>query len=312
LINEDERNQHREFIKNTPSAPLFITDWWLDAVCENNWGAATLEYNNEVSATLPYYLINRNGFKIITMPKLTQSMGPWIKYPERNKEPIFRELIRILPPHAMFSQTLHYTIDNWFPFYWNGFKETTRYTYVLHDINKVDSLRNELRRDIKRELRDAEKKGIIIEESDDTDQLYKICSLSFKRQNLETPFSLELLKRIDSEASRRKCRKILFAKDPQGEIHAAEYIVWDQTTAHNILTGTDPKYKNSGATSLILWESLKRTIETGKSFNFEGSMIESIEEFYRAFNGDLKRYFHITKTNSKILRLLIALRNLTK
>jgi hypothetical protein len=59
--------------------PIFLQDWWLDAVCGDDWGATSVEKGDEMVATLPYYLVSRYGFRVITMPKLTQSMGPWIK-----------------------------------------------------------------------------------------------------------------------------------------------------------------------------------------------------------------------------------------
>ncbi|MBE7441610.1 MAG: hypothetical protein HS119_04060 [Flavobacteriales bacterium] len=56
--------------------------------------------------------------------------------------------------------------------------------------------------------------------------------------------------------------------------------------------------------SLLLWEAIKRSKNKTKSFNFEGSMIESIERYFRAFGGKQTPYFEITKRTSKVLKLL--------
>lgn len=34
-----------------------------------------------------------------------------------------------LPKFDYFNMNFHYSITNWLPFYWRGFKQTTRYTY---------------------------------------------------------------------------------------------------------------------------------------------------------------------------------------
>ena len=37
-------------------------------------------------------------------------------------------------------------------------------------------------------------------------------------------------------------------------------------------------------------------------------MIESIEQYFRGFGGEPMPYFHITKVNSGLLRLILAIR----
>lgn len=313
---EADRSSHRVFCERNPDTPLFMKDWWLDAVCGENWGAVTSEQGGEAVATLPYYLAKRAGFTVITMPKLTQSMGPWIKYPEGQKRTsrlayekgILTDLIEGLPPCAMYSQTFHYTIRNWLPFYWRGYKETTRYTYVLHDLSNVDEVYSGIQKNTRSEIREAEKNGITVEPSDDLDELYRMFQLTLEKRDMAAPFTGDLLKRIDSEASKRGCRRILIAKDMRGVAHSAAYLIWDENTAHYILSGSDPANRDSGAASLTLWQAIEHAAEVGRAFNFEGSMIESIEQYFRGFGGEPMPYFHVTKMNSTLLRLLRAIR----
>jgi hypothetical protein len=316
LPDEAARESHREFCRKNKGLPLFLQDWWLDAVCSGDWGAVTAEKGGEFVATLPYYMINRYGFRVITMPKLTQSMGPFIKYPEGQKrtsrlayeKSLCSELVDALPPHAMFSQTFHYAIGNWLPFHWRGFKETTRYTYVLSDLSAIDEVYAGIQKNIRTEIRNAEAGGITVHQSDDLDELYRVCSLTFGNKELSTPFRIELLRRIDAEASKRGCRRILFARDTQGVSQAAVYMVWDDNTAHYILGGSDPTHRETGAPSLALWRAIEEASKLGRALNFEGSMIESIEQYFRSFGGEPIPYFHITKVNSGLLRLLLFLR----
>ena len=102
--------------------------------------------------------------------------------------------------------------------------------------------------------------------------------------------------------SRNQCQWFI-AQDKKGRNHAGVLIVWDENSAYYLMGGGNPKLRNSGATSLCMWEAIKFASTVTKKFDFEGSMIESVERFFRAFGATQKPYFHITKTPSYILRM---------
>src|SRR5699024_9271998 len=122
--------------------PIFSRDWWLDTVIgEDYWDVVIVEKNNEIIASLPYLHTRKLGFTISAMPKLTQNLGPWIKYPANpdylyaNKiafeKKILNQLICQLPEFSYFNQNFNHKVTNWLPFYWNGYQQTTRYTYII-------------------------------------------------------------------------------------------------------------------------------------------------------------------------------------
>ena len=68
--------------------------------------------------------------------------------------------------------------------------------------------------------------------------------------------------------------------------------------------GTDQSKRNSGANSLCMWEAIKFASTVTGRFDFEGSMLEPVERFFRAYGAVQKPYFRITKTNSGLLRMI--------
>ncbi len=64
-----------------------------------------------------------------------------------------------------------------------------------------------------------------------------------------------------------------------------------------ILLSTKEEYKKYGSTSLLINESIKRAIENPKYkyYDFEGSMIESVENYFRGFNPNPITYLNIKK-----------------
>ena len=107
---------------------------------------------------------------------------------------------------------------------------------------------------------------------------------------------------LKTAISRNQC-KWFIAQDEKEQNHAGVLIVWDENSAYYLLGGSDPNLRNSGAMSLCMWEAIKFASTVAKKFDFEGSMIESVERFFRAFGAEQKPYFHITKTPSYILRM---------
>ena len=156
------KEKYRKLCITEPSIPIFSKDWWLDAVCgKDNWDVVVIEKGGQVIATMPFYLVKKYGMSMITMPKLTQTMGPWIKYPPNQKytsrlsfeKRIMIDLINGLPHFDSFSQNFHYSITNWLPFYWHGFKQTTRYTYVIEDLKDLEEVVSRFKGNMRNKIR---------------------------------------------------------------------------------------------------------------------------------------------------------------
>ena len=79
------KERYREFCKTEKNIPIFCKDWWLDAVCNDAWDVVLVRKGNEIIASMPYYKVRKYGLNMLFMPKLTQFLGPYIKYPENQK-----------------------------------------------------------------------------------------------------------------------------------------------------------------------------------------------------------------------------------
>lgn len=314
------KEKYRKLCETEESIPVFSRDWWLDAVVgESNWDVIIVERDRQIIAVLPFVKSKKFIFDILSMPKLTQTLGPWIKYPKGQKyanklsfeKEMFTKLIDGLPLNHYFSQNLHPSITNWLPFYWKGFSQTTRYTYIINELTDTKDIYSSFQSKIRTDIRKAEK-NIKIIESEDVNEFYKINSLTFSRQGIDTPYSLDFVKKLDKACKANKCRKIFFALDEKDRIHSVLYLVWDQEFAYYLMGGSDSELRNSGSMSLLLWHAIQFSGAVTKAFNFEGSMIEPIERFVRGFGAQQVPYFNISKTNSKLLLAREALLKISK
>lgn len=236
------------------------------------------------------------------MPELTPWHHVFIDYPPEQKltrrlsfeKDVLSELIEQLPRTRRFMQKYSYELTNWLPFYWNGYRQTTRYSYVISDIKDTDAVFREFRNNIRREIRKAGKHLKIVEENDLSD-FYKLNKMTFSRQNEHPSYSFDYLKRIDAACREKECRKIWTAVDDQGCKHAVLYLVWDQFSAYYLMGGADPELRTSGASSLLMWTAIQFASGVTRQFDFEGSMIEPIERFVRGFGARQMPYFSIYK-----------------
>ena len=307
------KEKYQEFCKQEESIPLYSKDWWLDVVCdEGGWDVVLVEERGEVVASMPFYLKKRAFFKAITLPKLTQTMGPYIKYPKNQtlykklsyEKNIMSMLIEQLPKVDMFNQSFHHSITNWLPFYWKGYKQSTGYTYIIEDLSDMEHVFKNFTSSTRKEIRKAQKSGIEIIDSDDIEAFYEIIKITFQKKNLQARESLEFIKSIYKSAKERDSVMMKFAvKD--GVIYSASLCFYDKTTLYAVIGGSNRNLKNLlGSQQLLKWESMKFASNKMLSFDFEGSMIEGVEYRNRAFGATQKPYFNLTKTDSKLLRLL--------
>lgn len=288
--------------------PIFNQPWWLEALAPGQWGAVTTEKNGELVARMPYVIKKRYGLTVITMPPLTQTLGPWIRPSEAKytnmlaeQKELMTDLIKKLPPFHYFRQLFHNSITNWLPFYWQGFQQTTLYTYVIEDLSDPDAVWAGMKDSVRRAVHKAEKQ-VKVRDDLGVDKFLDLNSMTFARQGRELPYSKDLVRRLDAACAEHVARKIFFAEDAKEHIHAALYIVFNEYSVEGLMSGSDPEFRNSEARSLLMWEALKFASGIGKRFNFGGSMMESVEFFLRAFGGRQTPYFLVSKVNSHLLR----------
>lgn len=316
MVGVGNKARYRAFCRLEPSLPIFSRDWWLDALAgADGWDVALVEEGGKIVGSMPFVMRSRLGVRWLSQPPLTQTTGPWLRPPMPEEgNPLTREkqvmeaLIAQLPPFDHFMQAWHYTRTNWLPFYWKGFSQTTRYTYVLPDLSDENRLWNGLRGNIRSDIRKASGRfGLRVRQDLGIEDLLSLVGMTFARQNRPLPYAEELVRRLDAACAEHDCRAILIATDPSGRLHAGEYIVWDENAAYGLMAGADPALRGSGATSLCKWEAIRFASKLTKSYDFEGSMLEPVERQFRAFGAEQQPYSRVWKTNSRTLQLVLFL-----
>lgn len=299
--------------------PIFMQPLWLNITNGNNWDVVLVEKGGRIIGAMPFTIKKKFLiFNYLGQPPLTQHLGPWIRPSEgkyakwiSHEKDVLQALIEQLPDFDNYMQNWSYKYQNWLPFYWKGFQQTTKYTYVIENLTNLDEVFCGFKEKVKTDIRKASGRNkLVIREDTSIEVFFELNKKVFERQSKKRPYSDNFLKNLIKTLQNEKKVKWFVAYDEEERPHAGVLIVWDKDTAYYLMGGGDPKLRNSGATSLCIWEAIKFASTIACKFDFEGSMVESIERFIRGYGATQKQYFNVSKTNSKILNFILTIKSL--
>jgi hypothetical protein len=319
FIKDDEYEWWNQFVDQSDQGSVFSKSWWLKATTNNDFKICICEGDGEIFAgmPLPYY-----STKHIRMPILTQSVGMLfldkkdIKIQKKlTNQKEHTNLIYDFVKDNMnnFDLSFHYNYNFWSPFYWLGFKQTTKYTYIINYENfQAQHHFSSFSKGHKWLLNKVEKNSDLqVEEFTDLEIFYQEAQKTYKRKGLSIGYSFFQLQAIDSELVKHDARKMFKISDNLGNIHAVNYYLFDQNEVYYWLGASDEQYRNIGGHTYIIWHAIKYFSDKTKRFNFGGSMIEEVDKNFRNFGSTPMPYYTIYKHNAKQKLISILKDNLS-
>lgn len=308
------KEEYRQLCERETTIPLFSQAWWYDAACvKHDWDVLLSRgKDGRVEASLPYMIGRKLCFRYVCLPQYTQNSGVWIRpqmfCSQRDKllfeTSVCNEIIDGLEALNLlfFVQSFHFSFSNWLPFYWRGYKQTTRYTYRIPDLSDLDRLFLSFAEAKRRHIRKAERR-LVADVTLKADEFVDFCQMVYRKRGERFEGSRDVIISLIDAARFRKQGEVISIRDSSGTIHSALFVVWDSASAYYLIPATDPDFKSSGASSLIVWEAIKLVSTETASFDFEGSMIQSIENSYNQYGTIQTPYFTLWKQKIPILKL---------
>jgi hypothetical protein len=297
-----EASQYRlwdALVDISPQGSVFCRQWWLNAV--GNVRVLGCFSGNELIAGIPLYFERHFGIPVCTMPKLTQNWGVVMRPLEgkpvvaaARETKILRTIAAQLSAYKLFFQAFHPNLSNWLPFYWSGFRQTTRFTYVLDHLTDVSRLWRGVSESARRQITKARKADLRVVPCE-IEEVYRCECSSYRRQGKMPPHSESLLNAIYAAAKENDSGACFAVVDRDGSVHSAWLLVWDANRAYNLVGGADTQLRNSGANVLGTWDAIQFAAQRSCAFDFAGSVVESIERFNRNFGATQVPYNYVMK-----------------
>ena len=293
------KEQYQALCETEGSAiPLFLQYWWMEAVCEGKrWDVLLVhDKGGRIVAAMPYLIGSKMGLRYVLQPQLTQYSGPWYRVESQEEEmeagKALAQQIKALRL-AYFQQNFSPQVTNWLPFYWAGYRQTTRYTYRIDDISDPQRVFEGF--DPSRRQRQIRRTEGVLHPVEVTPERFVEFHADYwarrgERDLLTAPFML----RVIGAALGRGQGLLLGLEDGDGVLQGARFVVNDNRCAYSLLSALGEGHPN-GTSARLFFEIIKRLSGSTRAFDFEGSMDPGIGQSYRLYGTRQVPYFRITK-----------------
>lgn len=283
--------------------PLFYRDVYLDAVCDGPWDVILYQKEGQIVAAYVYMIKQKMGLQYIVQPQLCPYTGPYFFDPLFAKE-AYAYFLSALPKHHLLIQDYFHSIPDLTV---NPFTQSTKHTYLLDRTVDIDKLWQKQSSVHRRIIRKAEK-GLRYETEERIDSFLEFVSTTFEKRGKAIPNDPSIFRRLDEVLDKNGQRKIVKCTNSEGTVVAMCYFMIDERWTYNFANSVIEDYRHYGM-NLILWNEIKTTLSSGRSFDFEGSMIPGIDEFFKRFKGEKTYYQSRYKSANKWIDILVNIKN---
>ncbi|HET6143373.1 MAG TPA: GNAT family N-acetyltransferase [Candidatus Acidoferrales bacterium] len=317
-LSPEQFEQWDALVSLSPHGTVFHYSWWLQATGSDFKILGYWDEHGNLVGGIPLPYKKRAGLMLYHSPQLTPYLGPVFDLTAVDKTPnallIMREVGEQLAQAIRGYDSLIYTAGATAPdlqgFLWAGFHADLGYTFRIEAGTTVDRAFQQISRTHRQKLNKGAE--YLIETAADVSVLSKLSNHTFERQGIARPYNEHYLQRLWEEASRRNRGVIYTARDVYGAYAAALFIVYDYRSSYQIVSGVDMTVPNSPAGGLLTWRGICDALNAGRTFDFEGSSIRGVEQYYRRWGGQAHPVWHLKKTGSlsgSLAKLFLKLRD---
>lgn len=306
FIRETERPLWDAFVDHSPQGSLFCKSWYLDALGADYRILAVRE-GEEILGGI---VLTRDRWGYQINPVLVKYLGMLYRafegHPynaESRRREVQRALLESMRDLSSFEYTFHPDHPDSLLLQQQGFRQATRYTYRMAlsngdgDARIVERMAPRLRSKISKVRREGSHR---IRPVDDMHRCMDLLAATYERRKTRPPYSRELLEVLITTLRSHDAIDLLAAEDGQGDAKAVLGIFYDRFNAYLILNALKDPGEDRGLNEYLILEGICRAQLQGKrQFDFEGSMIPSVESFYRQFGGKLTPYNVIWMPSSR-------------
>ncbi len=313
----DKFDEYNDFCERA-GVPLFARPYWLEAVCPGQWDVILVRRGGRAVAALPYHCVRRFGLKFMLQPRLTQFLGLQIDFTEAgatdySRRSFFRQCAADAIAQisslgfAYIQMAMHHSYTDWLPFHWAGYSSTTRYTYVIPDISSPDEVAKSFHASKRRHLKAAAAAGLTADSTMTAGEFYAMHSRCLAAKGQKPSYPAETLARIASIMGERGQCAFIAVRGNDRAAQSAAFVVWDDSTAYQLLSCTDTASASTGASSFAVKSAIDYCSDKSKAYDFEGSMMRDVEFSYSKCGTEQRPYLYLEKYSSFAMEIALRL-----
>lgn len=288
------------FIAGSPQAAPYGCTWYLDVVWPG-WKAIVVTDKDQILAALPFSLSKKHGIPYVFNPKFSQYVGLFFGNVEKKnatqtfalKKRLVKTIVEALPTEIkVFNVKFAPEFDYPLPFHWAGYELHTRFSYWLDNQADKQLLIKNFEERTRTYINKAVKSGLTVSAVENIDAIVALAN-----QRNTYPLDEALLKKLWTALRQQKKGTALEVRDADGRLHAGLVYQQFQHKILHLFSAFDAELGNQGGMSLAIWKSIEAAGPEVKIIDFEGSMLEPVENFFRGFGTRPVPYLEIKKNN---------------
>jgi len=284
---------------------LFLQPKWLDYFQPEAESYLIRRGRESIAAFHLYRYKSMGGTYLISAP-FAQNIGLQINYSSLknyNFQSETKRVMRVLTEfltsqekNSFLDLSLPPTISDIQPAQWAGLKTSVKYTYLLSLDNSEMELLAGMSAERRKNIRQSEKNNYEIRKNSDPLDVLILVRKSMRRAG--EFFHDNVLENMCAE---NHLMVDWFTVYKSGVPLATVIFASDQHTAYYLAGGHDATMNDSNAGSYAMWLSLCEAKNSGRStFNFMGSSVPAIEQYFRHFGGKLTPYFKLERLPASV------------
>ena len=297
------RDEWDALVRRSPQGNLYALSHYLDLVAPD-WSGIEVFDGQKLVAVMPLHVRTRRGFKVSLQAPFVQYWGLFLD--QRPSAKVYKQFswerkvvqaaVEAIPKDLRwfahgFSPHFRYPL----PFHWQDYQLRSRYTYLLDISGEEKDLWAGLGKNTKYEINKA--KGLEVREGPDAGSLLGLVEKNaVAGKQLLRGEEAALLKKIVSDSLAHSEGFVLEAWEGERLSAAGFFATFEHKTVY-LMSAQDPSQKQNGAMTRLVWEALLRRRGAGQIFDFEGSMLEGVEGFFRGFGARPVSYLFIEKND---------------
>lgn len=290
--------------------PLFLKPWWLDVVCRK-WDVVIAKKGEQVTGVWPYPVEKKASVNIIRTPMLTPYLAPHVFPPADTKKSnldsfeheTITGLMKQLPDAKVWHLAMQPGMKQAALFKGHELDLHVQQTFLVGLGEDEDTLFSNMKENMRRNIRKAEKEITISDAPECLETLYKFQNNTLQKKGKTPVYSLADLQKIMDACISHQSSALWVARI-KDSIQAIVWHVWDARCSYYLMGGQNPESGSHGAMTLLLWHAMKDAKQKGHQvFDLEGSMDEGVERFFMGFGGQRELYLVVTKNESLLWKV---------
>lgn len=301
---EIDRPEWEAFLLSSPQGNCFARPGYMDIIAPG-WRAVEVRDQGRLVGILPLNWRTKGGFHASLQPPFAQCWGLYLAptpaklqghyatYSWKGK--VVRAAVEAIPAELrLFIHGFSPAFDYPLPFHWAGYQLGTRYTYRCRLDGSREDLLAALDKDRQRYLRQATEQGRLARPGTKAELLTLVKANTAAGKDLLGGHSIDLLDRLIDWSLAEGVGSIWVAEQ-DGQMAAGGLFLRHGNISTYLFGALNPAVKSPSAQTLVVFEAMAAGIGPECVFDFEGSMIQGIEAFFRGMGGAPVPYLYIQK-----------------